>query len=132
MLTGNIYSVTTGRDVEGKPTWQVDYAAFMVCVGFKTKLCKPRHPFTKDKVGRPVSYVKHNFAADRRFYNATDLNAQALEWCAKQSGRYRRATDCVPPRSTPRSAYPPRRRSGRRRNWRCICARTAASASTGS
>lgn len=26
----------------------------------------------------------------------TDLNAQALEWCAKQSGRYRRAVDCVP------------------------------------
>ena len=96
VLTDNMKSVTTGRDIEGKPVWQVDYAAFMACVGFKTKLCKPRHPFTKGKVERLVSYVKHNFAAGRRFYNATDLNVQALEWCAKQSGRYRRAVDCVP------------------------------------
>lgn len=98
VLTDNMRSVTTGRDVEGRPVWQVDYAAFMACIGFKTKLCKPRHPFTKGKVERLVSYVKHNFAAGRKFYNATDLNAQALEWCAKQSGRYRRATDCVPSR----------------------------------
>lgn len=89
-------SVTTGRDIEGKPIWQVDYAAFMACVGFKTRLCKPYHPFTKGKVERLVSYVKRNFAAGRKFCNATDLNAQALEWCARQSGRYRRAMDCVP------------------------------------
>ena len=96
VLTDNMRSVTTGRDIEGKPVWQVDYAAFMACVGFKTKLCKPYHPFTKGKVERLVSYVKHNFAAGRKFCNATDLNAQALEWCARQSGRYRRAMDCVP------------------------------------
>lgn len=96
VLTDNMKSVVVRRDLEGKPVWQVDYAAFMACVGFKTKLCKPRHPFTKGKVERLISYVKGNFAAGRRFYNATDLNAQALEWCAKQSGRYRRAVDCVP------------------------------------
>ena len=68
----------------------------MSCVGFKTKLCKPRHPFTKGKVERLIRFVKGNFLAGRRFCNATDLNAQALEWCAAQSGRYRRAVDCVP------------------------------------
>ena len=78
VLTDNMRSVTTGRDIEGKPVWQADYAAFMACVGFKTKLCKPRHPFTKGKVERLVSYVKHTFAVGRRFYNATDLNVQAL------------------------------------------------------
>ena len=96
VLTDNMRSVTTGRDIEGRPIWQVDYAAFMACVGFKTRLCKPHHPFTKGKVERLVSYVKLNFAAGRKFYNATDLNTQALEWCVKQSGRYRRAMDCVP------------------------------------
>lgn len=96
VLTDNMKSVVVRRDLEGKPVWQVDYAAFMACVGFKTKLCKPYHPFTKGKVERLISYVKHNFAAGRRFYNATDLNAQALEWCARQSGRYRKAVDCVP------------------------------------
>lgn len=28
VLTDNMRSVTTGRDIEGKPIWQVDYAAF--------------------------------------------------------------------------------------------------------
>lgn len=96
VLTDNMKSVVIRRDIEGKPVWQVDYAAFMACVGFKTRLCKPRHPFTKGKVERLISFVKGNFAAGRRFYNATDLNAQALEWCARQSGRYRKAVDCVP------------------------------------
>ncbi|MBQ9058157.1 MAG: IS21 family transposase [Atopobiaceae bacterium] len=96
VLTDNMRSVTTGRDIEGKPIWQLDYAAFMACVGFKTKLCKPYHPFTKGKVERLISYVKGNFAAGRKFYNITDLNAQVQQWCAKQSGRYRKALDCVP------------------------------------
>ncbi|MBQ9042216.1 MAG: IS21 family transposase [Eggerthellaceae bacterium] len=96
VLTDNMKSVVIRRDIEGKPVWQADYAAFMACVGFKTRLCKPRHPFTKGKVERLVRFVKGNFLAGRRFYNATDLNAQALEWCAAQSSRYRKAVDCVP------------------------------------
>lgn len=96
VLTDNMRSVVIRRDIEGRPVWQADYAAFMACVGFKTKLCRPRHPFTKGKVERLVRFVKGNFLAGRRFYNATDLNAQALEWCASQAGRYRRAVACVP------------------------------------
>ena len=96
VLTDNMKSVVIRRDIEGRPVWQADYAAFMACVGFRTKLCKPRHPLTKGKVERLIRYVKGNFAAGRRFYNATDLNAQALEWCGRQSGRYRKAVDCVP------------------------------------
>ena len=57
----------------------------MAHIGFKTKLCKPRHPFTKGKVERLIRFVKGNFLAGRKFYSATDLNAQALEWCAWQS-----------------------------------------------
>lgn len=47
VLTDNMKSVTTGRDSNGKPLWNKEYAAFMTTVGFETKLCKPRHPFTK-------------------------------------------------------------------------------------
>ena len=86
VLTDNMKSVVLRRDIDGRPVWQADYAAFMSCVGFKTKLCKPRHPFTKGKVERLIRFVKGNFLAGRRFCNATDLNAQALEWCAAQSG----------------------------------------------
>lgn len=96
VLTDNMKSVVIGRDIDGRPVWQKDYAAFMSCVGFKTKLCKPRHPYTKGKVERLVRFVKGNFLPGRAFFNATDLNAQALEWCAAQAGRYRRALGFVP------------------------------------
>ncbi len=54
VLTDNMKSVVIRRDLEGRPIWQVDYAAFMACVGFGTRLCKPRHPFTKGKVERLI------------------------------------------------------------------------------
>ncbi len=96
VLTDNMKSVVLHRDSEGRPVWQADYAAFMACVGFRTKLCKPRHPFTKGKVERLIRFVKENFAAGRTFDNVTRLNAAALEWCAAQGSRYHRAVDCVP------------------------------------
>ena len=40
--------------------------------------------------------MKDNFAAGRTFDNVTQLNVAALEWCAAQGSRYRRAVDCVP------------------------------------
>ncbi|MDD6739852.1 MAG: IS21 family transposase, partial [Coriobacteriaceae bacterium] len=94
--TDNMKSIVTCRDMEGHPVWQLDYAAFMACVGFKTRLCKPRHPFTKGKVERLVRFVKDNFLAGRAFTDITQLNAEALAWCAEQSSRYRRALGCVP------------------------------------
>ena len=96
VLTDNMKSVVVGRDSEGRPVWQADYAAFMACVGFKTRLCKPYHPYTKGKVERLVRFVKGNFAAGRAFRDLDDLNAQAAEWCAWQSARYRRALGRVP------------------------------------
>ena len=50
VLTDNMKSVVTRRDADGHPVWQRDYASFMELVGFRTRLCKPRHPFTKGKV----------------------------------------------------------------------------------
>ena len=96
VLTDNMKSVVLHRDLEGHPVWQKDYEAFMRTVGFDTKLCKPRHPFTKGKVERLVRFVKENFLVDRVFYNVTDLNWQALEWCNTQNGIYHRAVDGVP------------------------------------
>ena len=47
VLTDNMKSVTTGRDSEGHPLLNNEYADFVAAVGFETRLCKPRHPFTK-------------------------------------------------------------------------------------
>jgi len=96
VLTDNMKSVVLRRDSEGRPVWQADYAAFMACVGFGTRLCKPRHPFTKGKVERLIKYVKGNFLAGREFHDITRLNEEALAWCAWQGGSYHRALDCVP------------------------------------
>lgn len=96
ILTDNMKSVVLRRDMDGHPIWQKDYENFMKTVGFETKLCKPRHPFTKGKVERLVRFVKDNFLVDRVFSNITDLNWQALDWCNYQNNLYRRATASVP------------------------------------
>ena len=96
ILTDNMKSVVLHRDFEGHPVWQKDYEAFMKTVGFRTKLCKPRHPFTKGKVERLVRFVKENFLVGRVFWNITDLNRAALDWCNRQNSIYHKATDGVP------------------------------------
>ena len=96
ILTDNMKSVVTRRDFEGYPVWNTEYEAFMNTVGFQTKLCKPRHPFTKGKVERLIRFVKDNFLAGRSFWNLTDLNDQALEWCQKHNNQYHREIDGIP------------------------------------
>ena len=96
VLTDNMKSVTTGRDVEGRPLFQPDYAAFMDAVGFRTRLCKPYHPFTKGKVERLILYVKRHFCQGRPFTDITDLNQQALEWCAERARLPKRWSDFIP------------------------------------
>ena len=96
ILTDNMKSVVTRRDFEGYPVWNPEYEAFMNAVGFQTRLCKPRHPFTKGKVERLIRFVKDNFLAGRSFWNLTDLNDQAIEWCQKHNNRYHREIDGIP------------------------------------
>ena len=96
ILTDNMKSVVNGRDSEGHPLWNIEYADFMKAVGFETKLCKPRHPFTKGAVERLVQFVKNNFIVGCVFNTITDLNFEALSWCDKQNGVYHKCVDCVP------------------------------------
>lgn len=96
VLTDNMKSVVIRRDDLGKPIWQKDYEIFMNNLGFETKLCKPRHPFTKGAVERLVRFVKENFLVGRIFNELTDLNYEALNWCNRQNTLYHRAVDCIP------------------------------------
>ena len=89
-------SVVIRRASDGSPIWQKDYERFMNTVGFETKLCKPRHPFTKGAVERLVRFVKENFLQGRVFTEITDLNYDALNWCGRQNTVYHRAVDCIP------------------------------------
>lgn len=96
VLTDNMKSVVIRRDDQGRPVWNQDYYQLMKVIGFQTKLCKPRHPFTKGKVERLVRFVKDNFLAGRTFRDITELNYEALRWCNDQNGRYHKAVDCTP------------------------------------
>ena len=96
VLTDNMKSVVNKRDLEGHPIWNSEYEAFMNAVGFNTKLCKPRHPFTKGKVERLIRYIKDNFLVGRVFQNITDLNEQALIWSNKHNSKYHKEIDDIP------------------------------------
>ena len=96
VLTDNMKSVVLRRDSEGHPVWQKDYELFMGNIGFETKLCKPRHPFTKGAVERLVRFVKENFLPGRIFNELTDLNYESIGWCNQQNTVYHRAVDCIP------------------------------------
>ena len=96
VLTDNMKSIVTGRDSEGHAVWNKDYEAFMKPLGITTKLCKPRHPFTKGGVERLVRFIKENFIVGRTFGNITDLNIEAIRWCDRQDGTYHRCVDYVP------------------------------------
>lgn len=96
ILTDNMKSVVIHRDDKGHPIWQKDYELFMGNLGFETKLCKPRHPFTKGAVERLVRFVKESFLPGRIFTEITDLNYEAIRWCNAQNGCYHRAVDCIP------------------------------------
>ena len=96
VLTDNMKSVVLYRDSEGHPVWNHDYEAFMNTISFETKLCRPRHPFTKGAVERLVRFVKENFLAGRVFGTITDLNYEAWKWCDNQNHRYHKAVDYIP------------------------------------
>lgn len=96
VLTDNMKSVVLRRDEFGHPVWHPEYQAFMKSVGFSTKLCKPRHPFTKGAVERLIRYVKENFLAGRLYSNITNLNYEARRWYSKHNNEYHKTTDCIP------------------------------------
>lgn len=96
ILTDNMASVVTGRHSDGSIKWNSNYDEFQRRLGFSTRLCKPRHAYTKGQVERLVRFVKENFVPARGFTNITDLNNQAWKWCEDQNSRPRRGLDEIP------------------------------------
>lgn len=65
-------------------------------IGFTTKLCKPRHPYTKGKVERLMRYIKENFLPGRTFVTLLDLNKQAQVWCDEKNCKHRKGINDIP------------------------------------
>ena len=89
-------SVAARRDADGHPVWQRDYASLVELVGLGTRPREPRHPLAKGKAGRPVRFARGNFLAGMAFADTARPDEEALLWCARQAGRWRRAVACVP------------------------------------
>jgi len=96
VLTDNMASVSNKKDANGFPIFNPNYDIFQKAIGFRTKLCKPYHPFTKGAAERLVKYVKGNFAAGRRFDNLNDLNSQALKWCYDKNSKLQKGKHVIP------------------------------------
>ena len=96
VLTDNMASVSNRRDPLGNPIMNTKYNAFQKACGFTTKLCKPRHPYTKGKVERLVEFVKSSFTPAREFINITDLNEQVVRWCDDWNSRFHKSTGFNP------------------------------------
>lgn len=96
VLTDNMASVSNRRDPNGIPIINTRYEAFQKACGFTTRLCRPRHPFTKGKVERLVRFVKENFVPARTFHSLTDLNGQAERWCGLWNSKPHRSTGFTP------------------------------------
>ena len=96
VLTDNMSSVVTGRDSFGGIIFNREYDDFQHVVGFATRLCKVRHPWTKGAVERLVRFVKDNFIQGRMFINITDLNEQALKWCMRCNSSLHKGLGTVP------------------------------------
>lgn len=78
ILTDNMKSVVIRRDPEGHPIWQKDYKVFMETIGFQTKLCKPRHPFTKTVCGIQIHLMLLFISHFCGFFRVIILHSSAL------------------------------------------------------
>ena len=96
VLTDNMRSIVLYRTGKGEPVWNHDYEAFMKAIGFKTKLCRPRHPYTKGKVERLIETVKENLLPGLVVQNLNDLNDIAHDYCMKENRRCHANNDFAP------------------------------------
>lgn len=94
ILYDNAKVVRLGRDTDGRPVFNSRLLDFALVVGFHPRLCRPYRAQTKGRVERAIKYAKDNFWPGRKFTTVTDLNQQALAWCAEVGGCWR----CCPVR----------------------------------
>lgn len=68
----------------------------MKAVGFKTKLCRPRHAYTKGKVERLIETAKRNLLPGLVIHNLNDLNDAARDYCQRENRRLHAYNDLAP------------------------------------
>jgi transposase len=90
LLYDNLKTVTTGRDGQGTPVWQSEFADFAGRMGFAPRCARPYRAKTKGKVERVIGFVKGSFLPGRSFVDLDDGQAQLLSWVHDVNGRVHR------------------------------------------
>ena len=80
--------------------------AFSQRLGFRFQAHEVGDANRSARVERLFHHVENNFLVGRRFEDLNDLNRQALEWCEKVNGSYKRSI-----KSRPLDRYPTERAS---------------------
>ena len=75
VLTDNMASVSNRRDPLGNPIMNTKYNAFQKACGFTTKLCKPRHPYTK---GYAKTFVMLRNLSEMAFQCCPNVNPDSF------------------------------------------------------
>jgi transposase len=80
ILYDNMRTVTSGRDGEGRPIWQRDFADFAGRYGYRPSCARPYRAKTKGKVERTIGFIRRSFLTGRTFANKADADAQLAVW----------------------------------------------------
>lgn len=73
-------SLVTVSENAGEIIHTYEFERFRQECDLKVYLCRAADPQSKGKIESVVKYVKHNFLADRIFFDEQILNATGLEW----------------------------------------------------
>lgn len=87
VLYDNMRTVTSGRDGEGRPIWQRDFADFAGRYGFRPSCARPYRAKTKGKVERTIGFIRRSFLAGRTFVDKADADAQLAAWLRESNQR---------------------------------------------
>ena len=90
--SGVIVASGTGRNA----VMSAEMVAFSKRFGFEFVAHRVGDANRSGRVERPFHHVEHNFYPGRTFADLSDLNAQAVAWCAMDNARFHRHYQGVP------------------------------------
>jgi transposase len=90
VLYDNMRTVTVGRDRDGHPVLQREFADFAALYGFRVKCAQPYRAKTKGKVERSIRFLQTSFLPGRTFTGIDDGQRQLLGWLLQINQRVHR------------------------------------------
>jgi transposase len=90
VLYDNMRTVTIGRDGDGHPVLQREFADFAALYGFRVKCAQPYRPKTKGKVERSIRFLQTSFLPGRTFTELEGAQEQLFGWLTQINQRVHR------------------------------------------